>query len=143
VLLGRKNHDGFFSYWPPVADDPDASAHDRSFSTWLTNTDKIVFSTTIDSSNWANTTVTGESPAEVVERLRFTGNGDIIVLSSMSIIRQLLQADAVDHLSITLAPEIVGSGERLLLDLEPTSWVHTAAHITETGALCTSLDRRR
>lgn len=143
VLLGRKNHDGYFGYWPAVANDPNASDGDRVISRWLTDVDKIVFSNTIDASPWANTTVTDRTPADVVRELRASEGDDIVVLASMSIIHQLLEADLVDRLSITLAPEIAGGGQRLLDDLDPTSWKTTTASLTETGAICMFVDRVR
>lgn len=35
VLLGRKNYQGFGSYWPSVADNEEADSRDRAFSRWL------------------------------------------------------------------------------------------------------------
>lgn len=61
----------------------------------------------------------------------------------MSIIRQLPHADAVDWLSITLAPDIVVGGACLINDLGPSSWRTTDARLTESGALRVYLDRSR
>ena len=102
-----------------------------------------MFSNTNDASPWANTTVTDRTPADVVCELRASDGDDIVVLASMSIIHQLLEADLVDRLSITLAPEIAGGGHRLLDDLDPTSWKTTTASLTETGAVCMFIDRCR
>lgn len=143
VLLGRKNHDGYLGYWPAIADDPEASEGDRAISRWLTDIDKIVFSNSIDASPWTNTTVTDRAPADLVRELRSSAGDDIVVLPSMSIIHQLLAADLIDRLSITLAPEIAGGGERLFEDLDPTSWETIDAALTETGAVCMLIDRRR
>jgi dihydrofolate reductase len=35
ALLGRKNYQGFASYWPPVAADESADPRDRTFAQWL------------------------------------------------------------------------------------------------------------
>jgi dihydrofolate reductase len=145
-LLGRKNHDGFIGYWPTVADQDDADPRDREFSRWLTTTEKVVFSTTIDESSWENTIVTARPPADVVAELRTRPGADIVVLSSISIVRQLLAADQVDRLSIVLCPEIVGGGTRLFDEESPVpanGWVLVDATTGETGALCLIYDRRR
>jgi dihydrofolate reductase len=47
VLLGRKNYQGFSSYWPAVADDEEADPRDRGFSRWLNGVEKVVFSRTL------------------------------------------------------------------------------------------------
>jgi len=143
VLLGRKNYEGFGGFWPQVADDPSADPRDQAFSAWLNETQKVVFSHTLEEPRWQNTTIISESPSAVVRRLRAEEGGDIIVLASASVIRSLLEADAVDRLSVTLCPEIVGGGVRLLDDMPASSWSVTDHSVTESGALCVMYDRRR
>ncbi|GLZ77221.1 riboflavin biosynthesis protein RibD [Actinorhabdospora filicis] len=142
ALLGRVNFEGFTSYWPAVAEDPDADERGREFSRWLTAVDKVVFSTTRAEADFPNTRLTAEDPAEVVARLRKEPGGDIVVLASMSVIRALLAAGEVDRLSITLCPEVVGGGDRLFADGVAASWTLTGSRPTESGALCLVYDRR-
>src|SRR4030095_7056387 len=47
ALLGRKNYQGFGSYWPAIADDEAADPRDRAFSKWLNSVEKVVFSSTL------------------------------------------------------------------------------------------------
>jgi dihydrofolate reductase len=144
VLLGKKNYLGFGSYWPKVADDEAADPRDRAFSKWLNSVEKIVFSSTIKDANWENSRIVNRDPATVVEELQKQSGGDIIVLASSSIIRSLLQADALDRLSITLCPEVAGSGARLFADgLPASSWSLRQSTTTESGALCLLYDRVR
>jgi len=144
VLLGRKNYEGFGSYWPGVAADESADPRDRAFSKWLTDVDKIVFSSTLKEATWQNSRIVDSDPADVVEVLRGEAGGDIIVLASGSVIKALLRADQVDRLSITLCPELPGGGGRLFEDdLPPSSWrLHDSA-VTESGAVCLRYDRVR
>jgi dihydrofolate reductase len=144
ALLGRKNYEGFQSYWPSVANDANADPRDRAFSQWLNAVEKFVFSSTLGAATWENSTLVNTDPAALVNDLRQRAGGDIIVLSSSSIIKQLLQADALDSLSITLCPEIVGGGPRLLEDgLPPASWALRQSNPTESGAVCVVYDRKR
>lgn len=144
VLLGRKNYEGFGSYWPSVANDPNANPRDRAFSQWLNAVEKFVFSSTLKEATWENATLVNTDPATLVKELRQRQGGNIIVLASSSIIKSLLQADALDSLSITLCPEIVGGGPRLLEDaLSPSSWTLRQSNPTESGALCVVYDRVR
>lgn len=144
ALLGRKNYQGFGGFWPAVADDENADPRDRAFSEWLNGVEKVVFSTTLTDAPWANSRITGATPAEVVRTLRAEPGGDIIVLASVSVIRALLEADELDRLSITLAPEIVGGGRRLFEDgLPAASWSLTDLSTTESGAICLLYDRVR
>lgn len=141
ALLGRVNFEGFTSYWPAVAEDPDADERSRAFSRWLTAVDKVVFSTTRDSADFPNTRFTAQDPASEVARLRTEPGGDIVVLASMSVIRALLAAGEVDRLSLTLCPEVVGGGDRLFEDGVAASWTLAGTRATESGALCLVYDR--
>jgi dihydrofolate reductase len=144
VLLGRKNYQGFGSFWPKVADDESADPRDRAFSKWLNSAEKIVFSSTLREAPWENSRIVDADPAAVVKELRQRPGGDIIVLASGSVIKGLLQADALDRLSITLCPEVAGGGARLFEDgLPPSSWILRQSSITESGALCLLYDRVR
>lgn len=144
VLLGRKNYMGFSSYWPKVAEDESADPRDRAFSKWLNSVEKIVFSSTLKDTAWENSRVIFADPAGVVEDLQRQAGGDIIVLASGTIIKRLIQADAIDRLSITLCPEIAGGGARLFEDgLPASSWRLRQSDMTESGALCLLYDRIR
>ncbi len=144
VLLGRKNYQGFGSYWPPVADDPSADPRDRAFARWLNAVEKIVFSTTLADATWEHSRIVDADPATVIDDLRQQEGGDIIVLSSSSVIRSLLRADLLDRLSITLCPEVSGGGACLFEDgLPSSSWTLRSSAGTESGALCLLYDRRR
>lgn len=144
VLLGRKNYMGFGGYWPTVADDTSADPRDRIFAQWLNAVEKIVLSSTLQEATWENTRIVDANPTTVIEELRQQQGGDIIVLASSSVITRLLQADALDCLSITLCPEIAGGGARLFADgLPSSSWTLRRSTVTESGALCLVYDRVR
>jgi dihydrofolate reductase len=144
ALLGRKNYQGFGSYWPAVAGDESADRRDRAFSKWLNSVEKIVFSSTLKEATWENSRIVNANPASVIEELQQQEGGDIIVLASSSVIKSLLQADALDRLSITLCPEISGGGARLFEDgLPASSWSLRQTTVTESGALCLLYDRVR
>lgn len=142
VLLGRKNYQGFGSYWPAVAGDESADPRDRAFSRWLDSVEKIVFSHSLKTVTWKNARVIDADPASVIEELQDQDGGDIIVLASGSVIKSLLRAGAVDRLSITLCPEVAGGGARLFEDgLPSSSWTLRKSAVTESGALCLLYDR--
>jgi len=144
VLLGRKNYEGFGSYWPSVANNEEADSRDRTFSKWLNSVEKIVFSSTLKAASWENSRIVNNDPATVVMGLQKQAGGDIIVLASSSVIKRLLEADALDCLSITLCPEVSGGGVCLFNDgLPPSSWTLRQSTVTESGALCLLYDRVR
>jgi dihydrofolate reductase len=144
ALLGRKNYEGFGSYWPAVAKDDNADPRDRTFAQWLDAVEKVVFSSTLTDAPWENSRIANADPAEVVRQLRQQPGGDIIVLASSSVIKALLAGGELDRLSITLCPELVGGGARLFTDgLPATSWSLADLSTTESGAICLLYDRVR
>ncbi len=144
VLLGRKNYQGFGAYWPAVAMDENADPRDRTFAQWLDSVEKVVFSSTLTDAAWSNSRIVDRDPAAEVKQLRQQGEGNIIVLASVSVIRNLLHAGELDRLSITLCPELVGGGVRLFEDgLPASSWTLTDISRTESDALCLLYDRVR
>jgi len=144
VLLGRKNYQGFGSYWPAVAEDQSADPRDRAFSQWLDAVEKVVFSSTLKEATWKNSRIVDIDPATLVKELQQQEGGDILVLASGSIIKRLLRTDSLDRLSITLCPEVAGGGARLFEDGMPSSsWSLRQSKVTESGALCLLYDRIR
>ncbi|WP_433197778.1 dihydrofolate reductase family protein [Nocardia sp. CA-107356] len=142
ALLGRKNYEGFGGYWPTVAADENAEPRDRAFATWLDAVDKIVFSHTLTEAPWPNSRIAEADPTATVKRLRAESGGDIVVLASGSVIKDLLVAGELDRLIITLCPELVGGGARLFEDGVPaTSWSLTDLSTTDSGAVVLVYDR--
>ncbi|WP_336205207.1 dihydrofolate reductase family protein [Nonomuraea sp. LPB2021202275-12-8] len=142
ALLGRKNYQGFAGYWPAVADDDNVHSDDGAFARWLDDVEKIVFSTTLDRVDWDDARLATADPATVVKQLRQREGGDIVVLASSTVIRQLLDAGEVDRLSITLCPELLGGGAQLFTEgLAASSWSPIATSTTASGALCLLYER--
>jgi len=141
AMLGRKNYQGFAGFWPAVADDDDADPRDRAFARWLNEAEKVVVSRTLTEASWPGSRVVADDPAEVVRRLRKEEGGDIVVLASSSVIRDLIEAGELDRLSITLCPELVGAGARLFGDGPAgSSWSLTEVTPAASGALCLLYD---
>ncbi|NDL60711.1 dihydrofolate reductase family protein [Phytoactinopolyspora mesophila] len=144
VLLGRKNYEGFSSYWPAVATDESAEPRDRRYAQWLDSVEKVVFSATLTDVSWTNARLADADPVTEARRLRDEPGGDIVVQNSSSVIRALLEADEIDRLIITQCPELVGAGAHLFSDGNPaTSWSLTSVTPSETGALSVVYDRKR
>ncbi|MGW5261833.1 dihydrofolate reductase family protein [Microbispora sp. NPDC004025] len=144
ALLGRINAEGFMGYWPPVAEDDNADPRDRGYAKWLVGTEKVVLSTTLTEAPWERTRVVNAPAAEVVAGLKATGDGDILVNSSASVIKPLLSADLLDRLYLMILPEIAGGGRRLFDDgLPSTKWTLAHQRTGELGEIAMVYDRVR
>ncbi|WP_285564018.1 dihydrofolate reductase family protein [Streptomyces sp. RTGN2] len=144
AVLGRVNAEGFLGFWPSVADDENADPRDRGYAKWLVDVEKVVFSTTLTEAPWERARVVNAPAADVITELKATGEGEILVNSSASVIKALLSADLVDRLYLIILPEIAGGGPRLFDDGLPASkWTLTTQETGRLGEMAMVYDRVR
>ena len=144
AVLSRGNAEGFMGFWGPLAADDGADPRDRGYANWLVDTEKVVFSTTLTQAPWERTRVVNEPVADVINALKATGSGDILINSSPSIIKAALAADVLDRLYLMVFPRIVGGGQRLFEDgLPATKWTLTAQQAGDLGETAVVYDRVR
>jgi dihydrofolate reductase len=79
---------------------------------------KVVFSRTLATADWANTTVTNGDLAAEIEKLKLGGDGYIIADGGLGLLRSLIRHDQVDEFRIYLVPYLAGRGPRVFDDLE-------------------------
>jgi dihydrofolate reductase len=116
VLLGRKNYEGFASYWPTVATNPEASETDLAFSRWLDAVPKVVFSKTLDKVEWKNSRLIKDNLAEEVAKLKAQPGKDILIMNSASVAQACIQHGLLDEFWLTIHPVTLGSGLALFKD---------------------------
>jgi dihydrofolate reductase len=144
AVLGRGNAEGFLGFWPTVAEDDNADPRDRGYAKWLVDTEKVVLSTTLTEAPWSRARVVDAPTADVLAALKATGEGDILINSSASVIKAALAADLLDRLYLIVCPEIAGGGQRLFDDGLPASqWTLTHRETGESGELALTYDRVR
>ena len=74
---------------------------------------KVVFSRTLKTADWANTTIAAGDTAEEIDRLRRGGDGHIVVWGGVGLWRSLMQLDLIDELQVSMFPYVAGEGTRL------------------------------
>jgi dihydrofolate reductase len=144
AVLGRLNAEGFLGFWPSIADNADADPRDRGYAQWLVEAEKVVLSRTLTEAPWERTRIANAPAADVIGELARSGEGDILVNSSSSVIKPLLAADLVDRLYLIVCPAIAGGGPRLFDDGLPGSrWTVTRQETGDLGEMALVLDRAR
>jgi len=114
LLLGRVSYDGFKSFWPSVADDPNATPLQREISHLNNAIEKVVISDTLTSEEtdpWHNTRIIGRADAhERIAELKRQLGKDILVFGSRTLWKDLLANDLVDELHLMIGPVVLGAG---------------------------------
>lgn len=126
LLLGRKTYEIFAGFWPHQ-DDPMGAR--------LTEVPKYVATRTLQSAEWANTTLLTGDAAETVRELKQTDGGEIHVTGSGDLVQTLIRAGLVDEFRLIVHPVLLGKGKRLFGDgTVPTGLELTASASTPSGA---------
>lgn len=114
LLLGRISFEGFRSYWPPVADDPDARPVEREISRRNTAIDKVVISDSLtpeQTAPWHNTRIVKRVDAhEQIAALKRQPGKEILVFGSHTLWNDLLVVGLVDELHLMIGPAFLGGG---------------------------------
>jgi dihydrofolate reductase len=104
-IMGRVAYQSMVGYFPTATDDP--------YADLLNTARKVVFSRTLKTADWANTTIASGDLAEEVDKLRRGGDGYIVVHGGISFWQSLARLDLIDEYRVTLVPYLAGEGPRL------------------------------
>ena len=113
ILLGRQTYEDFYGFWPKQGDD-------NPFTKILEKTTKYVVSRTLrEPLPWENSTLLPDT--EAVARVKEEDGGDIVLLGSGELARDLTRKGLVDEYIMLIHPLVLGSGKRLFEPGLPTS----------------------
>ena len=120
-VMGRGAFVGGAGYFPTATDHP--------YADLLNAARKIVFSRTLTSTDWANSTVDSGDLATEMDALRRDGDGTIVAHGGVGFWKSLIKHDLIDEYRISVFPYLAGTGTRLFDEitesprLEPVSAV--------------------
>jgi dihydrofolate reductase len=77
----------------------------------------VVFSRTMKTADWANTTIAAGDTTQEIDKLRQGGDGHIVVWGGVSLWRSLMQLDLIDEWHLGLHPYVADEGTRLFDDV--------------------------
>ncbi len=118
------------------------TATDHPFADILNAGRKVVFSRTLKTAEWNNTTIAAGDMAEEVDKLRQGGDGYIVVWGGVGLWRSLMALDLIDELQVSLFPYVAGEGTRLF-DGVPESYRLDLVSSTASSSGIVELQYRR
>jgi dihydrofolate reductase len=133
-IMGRAVYEGMAGYFPTATDHP--------YADLVNAARKVVFSRTLQTADWANTTIARGDTGEEIDKLRQGGNGYIVVSGGIGFWQSLMRLDLIDEYRITLFPCVAGEGRRLFDGLDKSCQLDLVSS-TAFGNGTVELDYRR
>ncbi|QIP17337.1 dihydrofolate reductase [Spirosoma aureum] len=109
-VYGKNTYQLMAGYWPTVLNDPNADKHSLDHARWVEQIPKIVFSTTLASADWNNTTLINANVVEEVNELKQQPGKDLVIFGSPGLAKSLMNLGLIDEYKLTLHPVILGQG---------------------------------
>ena len=102
IILGRKLAQGFIPHW---AAKPEQEGADK-----MNNTAKVVFTKTLDKSEWPNTGLAKGNLVDEITQLKKQPVNDIIVYSGANFVSALIKEGLNDEYHLFINPTSIGNG---------------------------------
>ncbi|HZT01767.1 MAG TPA: dihydrofolate reductase family protein [Steroidobacteraceae bacterium] len=102
MLMGRVIYEANARIWP-------ARAH--PWADRLNSMKKYVFSSSLGSADWNNSTIIRDDAAATVAKLKEQGGGDLLIWGHGRFAESLLQHKLIDALDLSIHPLLVGHGK--------------------------------
>jgi dihydrofolate reductase len=115
IILGRKTALDFIPYWAAVAENPNDP--DFLLGKKLTDTPKVVFSKTLEISEWANTILAKGDLVAEINNLKIQAGQDIMVYGGDSFVASLMMKDLIDEYYLAVNPVDIDRGLPILEEL--------------------------
>ena len=109
LVFGRVTYEMMASFWPT----PFALQSYPLVAKQMNDAEKVVFSRTLDSVSWSNTTLVKGDLTTEVRKLKEAAGDDLVILGSGSIVAQLTDASLIDEYQIVVDPVVLGAGRTM------------------------------
>ena len=119
ILFGRVTYQLFESYWPVAATNPSTSKSDLEIAHKINNVDKVVFSKTLENTEWKNTKQIKEIIAEEILKMKRQPGKNIVIYGSGSIASTFMNLGLIDDYLLFVNPVVLGSGKPLFKTSKP------------------------
>jgi len=113
IILGRKLAQGFIPYW---ASNPEGEA--GRGAEIFNNTPKVVFTKTLEKSDWGNTVLAKGDLVEEILRLKNQDGKDIIAYGGATFVSALVKHGLIDEYNLFINPVAIGTGLSIFKELD-------------------------
>ena len=110
IVLGRKLAQGFIPYW--------ASHPEEEGAEIFNTTRKVVFTKTLDRSEWDNTTLAKGNIVDEINGLKKQHGKDIIAYGGATFVSALIKHGLIDEYHLFINPTAIGSGMPIFKEID-------------------------
>jgi dihydrofolate reductase len=107
LVFGRVTYEGMAAYWTK------AEGELPEIADLMNKIPKLVFSKTLKSVEWNNSTLIKENASAEIKKIKEQGGKDIYVFGSANLSETFINDNLFDEYRIGIAPVILGSGKPL------------------------------
>jgi dihydrofolate reductase len=115
IVLGRKLAQGFIPHW---ASHPEEAGADK-----FNSTKKVIFTKTLDKSEWDNTVLAKGDLVDEINRLKNQDGQDIIAYGGATFVSALIKHGLIDELHLFINPAVIGSGMSIFKELDSKQYL--------------------
>jgi dihydrofolate reductase len=109
MVMGRRTYEIFSSAWPFI---------DSAYARRVNEIQKYVFSSTLETAEWSNSTIINGDVVTGVAKLKEQGDGDLVMYGHGPLGQALLEHDLLDEVHYWIHPLFVGKNTRLFREGE-------------------------
>lgn len=109
LVFGRVTYEGMAAYWTKA----EGESEEYEIAKLMNSIPKLVFSKTLKSADWNNTTIFSENASAEIQILKDQKGKDIFVFGSSNLSETFINDNLFDEYRIAIAPVILGSGRPL------------------------------
>jgi dihydrofolate reductase len=126
MLMGRGTYEYFASAW---------SVATGAYPARVNEMQKYVFSRTLSSADWNNSTIIADDPVQAVAELKKQGEGHLMIYGYGRLSQTLLEHDLVDELVFAIHPVILGKGASISRPAAPRTLQLASVEQRDTGTV--------
>ena len=116
IIMGRKMVDEFISHWSGRSNKSDDPWN--TFAKKMIEIPKIVFTKTLNKSEWPNTEIAKGDLKDEINKLKNQDGEDVLVYGGASFDSSLIKEKLIDEFYLLVVPIVIGNGKTIFRDLK-------------------------
>lgn len=114
-IMGGTTGEGLAGYWPKL---DTMQERDKPFAALINEAPKVIFSRTLESVDWNNTTIYRGDAYEEIRRLKQEQGKPIMVVGGVRFVQSLNNERLIDEYALIVHPVAIGRGLSLFSELK-------------------------